>query len=313
MLPTDAPDLTTLDLLESVAELGSLGQAGARHHLSQPAVGMRMSALEQRLGLVLLEREPSGTRLTLTGSEVVAAARRVLEEMGTFMALVEALRADVRSRLRVAASLTVAEHLLPGWIGALHGDAPEVALSLEVTNSTRVVQAVQTGRVDLGFVEGHEHDVPELSTLEVGRDRLAVVVRPDHPWARHASVLTAQELAGAELIVREEGSGTREVIEDALQPFGGLRTRLELGSSAALLAAARAGEGPAVLSALAAAEDLATGRLVQVAVAGLDLSRSLRAIWATRRGLGPLARRLLAAAARSAKGPPDGGAQKHTL
>jgi DNA-binding transcriptional LysR family regulator len=237
----------------------------------------------------------------------------VLEEMGTFMALVEALRADVRSRLRVAASLTVAEHLLPGWIGALHGDAPEVALSLEVTNSTRVVQAVQTGRVDLGFVEGHEHDVPELSTLEVGRDRLAVVVRPDHPWARHASVLTAQELAGAELIVREEGSGTREVIEDALQPFGGLRTRLELGSSAALLAAARAGEGPAVLSALAAAEDLATGRLVQVAVAGLDLSRSLRAIWATRRGLGPLARRLLAAAARSAKGPPDGGAQKHTL
>ena len=119
MLPSDAPDLTTpdlttLDLLEPLAELGSLGQAGGRHHLSQPAAGMRMSALDQRLGLVLLEREPSGTRPTPTGSQVVAAARRVLEEMGmgTFMVLVEALRADVRFHLRVATSPTVAEHLL---------------------------------------------------------------------------------------------------------------------------------------------------------------------------------------------------------
>ena len=126
---------------------------------------------------------------------------------------------------------------------------------MQVTNSTRVIPAVQTGRADLGLVEGHERGEAEPSALEVGGDRLAVVVHPDHPWARHATML----------------------------------------------------------SALAAAEDLADGHLAQVAVAGLDLSRSLRAIWVTRRGLGPLARRLLAAAGRSAERPPVGGAQKDAL
>ena len=310
MLPPDAPDLTTLDLLESVAELGSLGQAGVRHHLSQPAVSMRMTALEQRLGLVLLERDPSGTRLTAAGAEVAGAARRLLDEAGAFMAVARDLRADLRSRLRVAASFTVAEHLLPGWIAALHGDEPEVSLTLEVTNSTHVLHSVAEGRADLGFVEGHERDLPAITSAVVSRDRLAVVVPPDHPWAARAVPLTGPELAAAELVVREEGSGTREVLEKALHAWGGLRCRLELGSSAALLAAARRGEGPAVLSTLAAADDVAAGRLVVVPTDGVDLTRALRAVWRARHGLGPLARRLLVVAAGGgdATATPDGDA-----
>lgn len=308
MLPPDAPDLTALDLLESVAELGSLGQAANRHHLSQPAVSMRMRALEQRLGLVLLERDPSGTRLTPAGVEVAVAAQRVLDETAALMALVRSLRADRQSRLRVAASLTVAEHLLPGWLGAVHAASPEASLSLEVANSTRVLDHVEQGRVDLGFVEGHEPDLAGLAGVVVSQDRLVVVVHPEHPWARRSDPVGGDELAASELVVREEGSGTREILEGALARFGGVRSRLVLGSSAALLAAARRNEGPAVLSLLAAQADVEAGRLVVVETGALDLSRSLRAVWLARRGLGPLATALLRAASDEGGAPAGRGA-----
>lgn len=293
MLPPSTPDLTALDLLESIAELGSLGQAAGRHGMSQPAVSMRMSQLERRLGIGLLQRSAAGTSLTPAGERVAILSRRVLSEAQALMAGVQALVAQQSSHLRVAASLTVAEHLLPGWIGALHRESPDVILAVEVTNSSKVLARVRDGSADVGFVEGHEARPSGMTAMVVRSDRLVVVVDPAHPWARRESPVGGAELAAAELIVREPGSGTRQVLDDALRPWGGPRSRLELGSTAAILAAARRGEGPAVLSALAVAEDIGAGRLAAVPTRDLDLTRSLRAVWPEARPLVPLARRLL--------------------
>lgn len=293
MLPPSTPDLIALDLLDSIAELGSLGQAAARHRMSQPAVSMRMSQLERRLGVTLLERTPAGTRLTAAGERVVALSRRVLAEARAMMAGIEALVAAESSHLRVAASLTVAEHLLPGWLAALHRESPDVVLSVEVTNSAKVLARVREGMADVGFVEGHEQELPGLSSVPVRSDRLVLVVSPDHPWAGRRSPVTGAELAATELIVREAGSGTREILADGLAPWGRIRSRLELGSSAAILAAARRGEGPAVLSALAVAADVDAGRLVAVETEGIGLTRVLRAVWPEDRPVAPLAGRLL--------------------
>jgi DNA-binding transcriptional LysR family regulator len=293
MLPPSTPDLTALDLLESIAELGSLGQAAGRHGMSQPAVSMRMSQLERRLGIGLLQRSAAGTSLTPAGERVAILSRRVLSEAQALMAGVQALVAQESSHLRVAASLTVAEHLLPGWIGALHRESPDVILAVEVTNSSKVLARVRDGSADVGFVEGHEARPSGMTAMVVRSDRLVVVVDPAHPWARRESPVGGAELAAAELIVREPGSGTRQVLDDALRPWGGPRSRLELGSTAAILAAARRGEGPAVLSALAVAEDIGAGRLAAVPTRDLDLTRSLRAVWPEARPLVPLARRLL--------------------
>jgi DNA-binding transcriptional LysR family regulator len=293
MLPPSTPDLIALDLLDSIAELGSLGQAAARHQMSQPAVSMRMSQLERRLGVTLLARTPAGTRLTPAGERVVALGRRVLAEARAMMTGIEALVAAESSHLRVAASLTVAEYLLPGWLGALHRESPDVILSVEVTNSAKVLARVRGDLADVGFVEGHEQGLNGLSTVAVRSDRLIVVVGPGHPWASRRSPVTGAELAATELIVREAGSGTREILADGLIPWGGIRSRLELGSTAAILAAARRGEGPAVLSALAVAEDVDAGRLVSVTTEGIDLARVLRAVWLDDQPLAPLAQRLL--------------------
>jgi DNA-binding transcriptional LysR family regulator len=296
VLPPSTPDLVALDLFQSIAELGSLGQAASRHGMSQPAVSMRMSQLERSLGIRLLRRSPTGSELTPAGDRVAAMGRRVLAEAQAMMSEVAALVAAEDSRLRVAASLTVAEYLLPGWLGALHQESPNVVLAVEVANSASVISRVRAGDADVGFVEGHEVPPGGMSTVVVRGDRLVVVVDPGHPWARGDAVGGA-DLAAADLVVREHGSGTREVLDDALSSWGGAHSWLVLGSTAAILAAVRRGDGPAVLSALAVAEDIEAGRLVQVRTEGVDLSRVLRAVWRADRPLAPLARRLLNLAA----------------
>ena len=300
MLPPATPDLVSLDLLDSIAELGSLGQAASRHGMSQPAVSMRMAQLERSLGLGLLQRSPAGTKLTPAGERVAALGRRILGEVQAMMTGVAALVAEEGSHLRVAASLTVAEYLLPGWLSALHRESPGVMLAVEVTNSSRVLERVRDGRADVGFVEGHEMRLPGMSTVVVRSDHLVVVVDPAHPWARRESAVTGPELATADLIVREPGSGTREVLDDALSCWGGPHSSLELGSTASILAAARRGEGPAVLSALAVAEDVELGRLMPVQTEGIALTRTLRAVWPGDRPLASLARRLLNLASHNA-------------
>jgi DNA-binding transcriptional LysR family regulator len=297
VLPPSTPDLVALDLLDSIADLGSLGQAATRHGMSQPAVSMRMSRLERSLGVKLLRRSPAGTELTPEGERVAAMGRRVLGEVQALMAGVAALAAEKDSRLRVAASLTVAEYLLPGWLSALHRESPNVVLAVEVANSTRVIARVRDASADVGFVEGYEVPPAGMATVAVRSDHLVVVVEPAHPWARRATPVGGAELAAADLIVREPESGTRQVLDHALRSWGGAHSWLELGSTATILAAARRGEGPAVLSALAVAEDIEAGRLVQVRTEEVDLSRALRAVWPADRPLAPLARRLLNMAA----------------
>jgi DNA-binding transcriptional LysR family regulator len=224
---------------------------------------------------------------------VAILSRRVLGEVHGMMAAIDALVAQQSSHLRVAASLTVAEHLLPAWITTLRGESPDMGLAVEVANTSRVLERVRGGAADLGFVEGEETRLDGLAAVVVRRDRLVLVVPPEHPWAGRRSPVEAAELADIELILREPGSGTREVLDGALRPWGGPRSRLELGSTTAILAATRRGEGPAVLSTLAVAEDIAAGRLIAVPTRGIELTRALRAVWQVSRPLVPLARRLL--------------------
>ncbi|MEU4118814.1 LysR family transcriptional regulator [Kitasatospora sp. NPDC028055] len=297
------PDLPSLELLLAVARLGSLGRAAREVGISQPAASARMRVMETRIGVGLLERSPNGSRLTSAGVLVTGWAGRVLEAAGAMDAGIEALRGERDDRLRVAASLTVAEHLLPGWLVALREERPDTVVSLSADNSGLVAEKVLRGEVDLGFVESAT--VPAgLDAVVVARDELVVVTAPQHAWARRSRV-APEELAAARLILREAGSGARQVLTAVLAPHGGpAGPLLELPSSTAVKAAAVAGAGPAVLSRLAVEEDLRARRLVAVQVTGVDLSRSLRAVWPSgRRPQGP-ARDLLSMAGRAVRRGP---------
>ncbi|HEY1971808.1 MAG TPA: LysR family transcriptional regulator, partial [Pseudonocardia sp.] len=166
------PDLESLQLLVLVAEHGSLGQAAERIGISQPAASKRLAALERRLRLTLVDRGHRGSQLTVEGRAVCQWAGRVLAELDGLMVGVDALRADRANDLRIAASMTLAEHFVPGWIGTLRAQLPELYVSLRVTNSEQVAELVTRGEIGIGFVESPS--VPAgLSSRVVAWDRLA--------------------------------------------------------------------------------------------------------------------------------------------
>lgn len=279
-LQPGTPDLEVLDVLVSVAETGSLGAAARRHGISQPAASMRISALERRLRLVLLDRGPTGSRLTAAGAAVVALARPMLDAARSFVDGVAALHVHDVQRLRVVASMTIADYRIPLWLNELRVIHPEVTVSLEVANTRRVVESVRGGDADLGFVEG-PHSPRGLASRVIGVDELVVVVAPTHPFARRRRPVTLRELATTPLLMREPGSGTRETVWEMLsavcQPAP---PAAELGSAAAIVAAAVSGSAPAVLSRLIAARELADGDLIELAMPDpVTLTRKFRAVW----------------------------------
>ncbi|WP_327270031.1 LysR family transcriptional regulator [Streptomyces sp. NBC_01218] len=275
------PDLGALELLLSVARHGSLGRAAKELGISQPAASSRVRTMERQLGVALLDRSPRGSTLTDAGALVTDWARRIVEAAESFDAGAQALRDRRDSRLRVAASMTIAEYLLPGWLIALRAERPGTAVSLLAGNSEQVARRLLLGEADLGFVEGLT--TPDgLDGTVVAHDRLVVVVAPVHPWARRRTPLTPRELAATPLILRERGSGTRQVLHAALAAHGGLaEPLLELSSTTAVKGAAESGAGPCVLSELALGEELSARRLVPVHLAGMRLRRQLRAVWPT--------------------------------
>jgi len=300
-LPGRVSDLMPFDLLLSVARLGSLGLAAAEHGISQPAASTRIRRLERQLGVSLIERSPRGSRLTPSGELVAGWAQAAIDAAAALDAGVTSLRERSDAVLRVAASMTVAEYLLPGWLTALRGRDPRTAVALTAGNSAEVASAVIGGDADIGFVESPDLP-PGLEARQVGTDRLTVVVPPDHRWARRRSGITAAELAQTPLVAREPGSGTRRYLEGALHTQAGAERVppiAELSSTTAIKAAVAAGIGPAVLSALAVAPEVAAGTLRAVPVTGLDLTRRLLAVWAEGRQLTGPAADLRAIAARA--------------
>ena len=278
-------DVRSLDLLRSVAAEGSIRQAALRHHVSQPAASTRLRALEDALGLRLLDRSRGRAVLTPEGVAVLQWGEEVLTALDGLAAGVSALRSRRRGPLRLFASLTVAEYFVPTWLQSFRAVAPSTAVSLRMGNSERVVSEVSDGNADVGFVEGSRAP-GGLRSRVVADDALAVVVAPAHPWARRRRPITVGELAATSLIVREPGSGTREVLEEVLASHGlALRVLLELPSPTAMKAAAVASGAPAVVSRVAVGADVTAGVLREVVCGDESFERHIRAIWRSDRSL----------------------------
>jgi DNA-binding transcriptional LysR family regulator len=296
-LPEPCPDLTSLDLLVSVGELGSISAAAQAHGITQPAASMRLRALEHLLQIRLFDRATTGTRLTPAGMATAELAATVLGGVRNLLATTAALRADRTSHLRLAGSLTVSEYLIPVWLRRFGAEYPETRVSLEMGNTVHVIDLVTRGEVDLGFVEGSRAP-GHLRYKELLQDELVIVVAPNHPWGKRRRPISPRQLATTPLVLREPGSGTREVLVDALSDHGlEVTAAMELGSTTAIKAAVSAGAAPAVVSTLAVRAEMQTGQLVAVACEGLSLRRSIRVIWAASRPPSEISSRLLAIAA----------------
>lgn len=287
-LSSRMPGLTCFEIFLAIAEAGSLGGAARELGLTQQAVSRRLASMEAQIGVRLAIRTTRGSQLTPAGIVVAEWAARLLEVADEIDAGLGSLRTEGRQRIRVVASQTIAEQLMPHWMLSLRaadmrrgGTVPEVILT--ATNSEHAIAAVRDGIADLGFIET-PCPPTGLGSVVVARDELVVVVPPGHKWARRSRVVSARELAQTPLVTREPNSGIRDSLTAALRDTLGEDMQqappvLELSSAAAVRAAVLAGAGPAAMSRLAIADDLAFGRLLAVDIPALNLRRQLRAIW----------------------------------
>lgn len=289
-------DVITIELLVALDELGSLSAAARHLSISQPAASARLREFEARWKLSVAQRTPRGTVLTLDGQAVVSWARRVQNELRAFETGLQALSDRRGSDLDIAASLTIAEFILPTWLGELRQRLPDVRPHLRVVNSDAVLGAVSSGRATVGFIETTTK--PQgVEQRRIGHDRLVIVVAPDHPWARRSYPVSTEQLREAHYVLREQGSGTRSTFESALKMVPHIA--IEASSTTAVIGAATAGAGPAVISALAVRNQIESGQLVQVE-SDLDLRRPLLAVWNRGERLSGAAAELLRVAASSA-------------
>jgi DNA-binding transcriptional LysR family regulator len=325
-------DLSSLRALREVSRQGSIAAAAAVLGVSQQALSARMRTLERTMSITVLARTPTGSHLTEQGRLVVGWADDVLDAADRLEAGLRSIRSGVSHRLAIAASQTIAEHLVPHWLVELRsleqggpgtagpgatgpgpadsgpagagtaGAYPPTVVELTVANSTVVIELVRDGKAGLGFIET-PHLPADLVTAQLREDEMLVVAAPAHPWARRHGPLPLAEVAATPLVMREAGSGTRDTLTDHLaaqHPPLLARIAMELGTSAAVRSAIAAGVGPGVLSRLAVRDDLVLGRLVAVEVDGPPLTRRLTAIWRPDHNpLVPEAARLLSVAQRA--------------
>jgi DNA-binding transcriptional LysR family regulator len=262
----------TLDQLRvfvAVAERLHVTQAAATLNMTQSAASAAIAALETGLRTPLFDRVGRGIALTEAGRLLLPEAKAVLSRLAQAEQALDDLQGLRRGHLSLHASQTIAGYWLPPLMHRFRVAWPHVTLSLVIGNTAQVARAVLEGEANLGFVEG-DVAYPLLARVPVAADRLVLVVGAGHPWAGRAR-LEAGELTGTGWVLRERGSGTRQVFEDALAGFGvdpgRLDVHMELPSNEAVCAAVQGGAGATVISRLVAAAGLASGSLTELPLA----------------------------------------------
>lgn len=279
-----------LEAFLAVARAGSFRRAAETLHLSQPALSQHVAELERMLEARLFDRLGRRVAATEAGRVLEDHALRLFATLASAREAVGAIGGLTRGSLVVGASTTPGIYVLPAAIAAFRHRHPGITLSLRVANSAAVEALIRANDIDLGVVGGHALRPGEECLAAGLLDELVLVVPPDHAWARRRDVAPAR-LADETLLVREEGSATRQVTERALQQAGlHLGRVLEIGHTEAIKQGVMAGLGVALVSIHAVGGEVAGGRLRALRLRGLRIRRHFHVIHNEARTLSPSAR-----------------------
>jgi DNA-binding transcriptional LysR family regulator len=260
--------LEQIRIFVAVAERQHITRAAKVLNLTQSAVSAAIAALEERHDLKLFDRIGRRIELTEAGKVFLTEARAILARVQTAELTLAELGGLNRGTLCVQASQTIASYWLPRHLATFRRAYPLIDIRLSIGNTAQVALAIHAGTADVGFVEGEVLD-PLLIARPIARDQMIVVVASTHPWAGR-KVVKAAEIADTDWVLREEGSGTRSIFEQALAGFGvpleDLRISMELPSNEAVRAAVEAGLGATAISASVAAPSIEAGLLKVVSL-----------------------------------------------
>lgn len=261
--------------LEVAREL-NFSRAAERLRLSQPAVSQNVAALEVDVGAQLLERTPNRVVVTDAGRVLVEYAERVLSEISELRRRVGAANDVSTEDLQIAASLTVADYVLPPTLARLQASMPHLRIQMEVANSERVTAALRAGQIDIGFVETTiPADGVDLHVFR--RDELVVVAPGQHRWAR-VTEIDLDDFVSEPLIVREAGSGTRDVAEAYLREYidpSQLNVIATISDIEAIKAAVESEMGVSILSLSSVRKELRLGSVIVRPLRRISMLRNM--------------------------------------
>ena len=270
-----------LKVFRAVAKHMNFRRAAEELCLTQPAVTLQIKTLEQQLGVQIFDR--SGTRISLTpaGSSLLKYARKIDRLETEALAALSQLTGGQRGELRLGASLTIAQYILPHILAEFQRQYPQILPHLITCNTERVLEALHEREIEIGFIEGPamRRDVHIESFLD---DEIVLIVPPAHEWSERSWV-EPQDLAGERLLMRERGSGTRRVIEIALHK-NGMKAKqtipaMELDSTEGITTAVEAGLGIGFASRWAIGKELQLGTVHVTPIRGIRITRPLSVVY----------------------------------
>lgn len=270
--------LRQLEIFIAVAETQQVTRASEKLHLTQSAVSMALQELQNQLGGPLFDRR--GRRLLINdrGRFLLPLGKEILCQVNNVESLMTERGDTVTGSLKIVASSTIGNYVLPYLIGVFKKLHPAVSLNMVVSNTGHAETLIVEGEADLGFVEG-EVSNDQVMTIPWLQDELVVIASPSQEIAAQELFRVPEDLTRCEWLIREKGSGTAQIFKKKLGPHVvGLKVAMELGHTEAIKKAVEAGAGVACLSNLTVCREVEEGWLARLRVEGLDMQRTLRII-----------------------------------
>ncbi|WP_121614314.1 LysR family transcriptional regulator [Mesobacillus foraminis] len=269
-------NIDNLKMFCLVVDEGSISQAARLAYISQPAVTRQIHQLENFYGTLLFDRTEGKMRITEAGKMLYPFAKAIVSDFNRSKEMLEHATGENNLNLKVGASLTIGEYLLPNLLGRFKKHKPEVKVTLAIRNTPSILEYLSNDVIDLALVEGIV-DNTGFIVEKFADDELVLVCAIDHPW-KDRTEIDVEELINERMIWRESISGTRLIIENMLGKYGVLdkmESYMELGSTQAIKSAVEAGLGVGILSRLAVARELELGLLNEVKLRGVEIKRDL--------------------------------------
>ncbi len=270
-------DLNALNTFLAVAENGNFSEAGRKLYLSQPAISQTIDGLEKHFGVRLFVRQGRVARLTEEGQVLEPAARELLAAAVRLEETMASLQGEVIGEILIGCSTTSGKYLLPGLIARFRKQFPRVRINVLIASRDGVINRLQSSEVAFG-ASSKKVDSKDLEWQEFYTDDVILIVPADHRWAQFGRI-TPDDLLDEPIILREKTAGTYEVLREGLRQHDispdMLNVAMELGNAEAIEIAVEEGIGIAFVSRLAASHGLELGRVVEVKVEGMALSRKL--------------------------------------
>ncbi|AZN42087.1 selenium metabolism-associated LysR family transcriptional regulator [Paenibacillus albus] len=270
-----------LHIFYTVAERGSFSAAAQALHMTQPAVTMQIQSLEDYFGTKLLQRSTKRIELTEAGRALMPYAKQSIELIRDTDMQMSKFTKQLKGRLQLGASLTIGEYILPRLLGPFGAEYPHIAISMKVMNTAQIMDEILNHQLNFGLVEAPVNH-PDMQMEAVMSDELKLIVGKSHPLAGSKEV-ELEDVMTYPFVLREQGSGTRLVMEDVLRAkhidLSAMKIVMELGSTGAVKSAVEAGLGISFVSSSSVKHEIALGLIQTIPIRDVQFKRQFYSIF----------------------------------